>query len=66
MSKYHHYIYTGPVLLFDSCITGRWMGETIAISKEKALSNLKHQYKKKEKLAVNSKIDLPGKIEAVD
>lgn len=47
MSEYHRYVYTGPVLLFDSCITGNWKAETMAVSKEKALSNLKHQYKKK-------------------
>jgi hypothetical protein len=66
MSEYHRYVYIGPVLLFDSCITGNWKAETMAVSKEKALSNLKHQYKKKQRLAVNSKIDLPGKLKAVD
>ena len=66
MGKYHDYIYTGPVFLFDDCINRYWKAETIAVSKEKALSNLKYQYKKKAKLAVNSKISLPGKIKAID
>lgn len=66
MGKYHSYIYIGPVFLFDDCINGYWESETIAVSKEKALSNLKYQYKKKAKLAVSSKISLPGKIKAID
>lgn len=54
MGKYHDYVYTGPVFLFDDCINRYWKAETIAVSKEKA------------KLAVGSKISLPGKIKTID
>lgn len=56
------YIYDGPVLEFNTCITNRWYGYTYAPSEKKALSNLKYQFKKTNNRTANSKITLPGKI----
>lgn len=46
LKSYNHYIYDGPILdKFDKIINPNWHGETMAVSKEKAISNLKYQYK---------------------
>ena len=66
MIEYHRYAYNGPVFIFENCAARRWKAETMAVSKEKALINFKHQYKQGHKLEVNSKINLPGKIEIID
>ena len=39
------YSYTGPVTMFDRCVTNCWKGETYASSEKKAKSNLIFQYK---------------------
>lgn len=39
------YCYEGPVYVFDRCVCDLWYGETWAISKKKAISNLKYQAK---------------------
>lgn len=56
------YIYDGPVMLFDRCITNHWKAETIAVSPAKAKNNLKYRFKKENNLLSTSKIDLPGTI----
>ena len=40
------YNYQGPVWKFDQLVATDWTGETVAISRNKALSNLTYQYKK--------------------
>jgi len=60
------YLYSGPVMLFDKCIEGKWKGETHATSESKAKSNLTYRYKKEAGLISNSRITLPGKIELVN
>lgn len=56
------YSYTGPVMIFDLCITSWWEASTHAVSEKKARSNLVYQFKKKYNYGVNTKISLPGKI----
>lgn len=56
------YIYDGPVLEFDRLLTDHWRAETMAVSKSKAMSNFKYQYKKDHNRLVSSNISLPGEI----
>ncbi len=56
------YSYTGPVTMFDRCVTNCWNGETYASSEKKAKSNLIFQYKKQNGLIPASKVNLPGKL----
>ena len=58
----HKYLYNGPVLIFGNCIQSRWRGETKAISKSKAYSNLTYQWKVDHGYASNTAISLPGPI----
>lgn len=62
MSKY---IYEGPVMEFNTCITNLWKGETIAPSESKARSNLIYQFKKNNHRSPGTKITLPGKIRVI-
>lgn len=39
------YIYEGPVYMFNNIIDNDWYGQTWAVSKKKALSNLAYQFK---------------------
>lgn len=56
------YSYTGPVTMFDRCVTNYWKGETYASSEKKAKSNLVYQYKKQNGLMPGAKVSLPGKL----
>lgn len=56
------YVYDGPIMIFGRCVDDRWHGETVAATKQKAVSNLKYQCRKLIGLVGNSKIDLPGSI----
>ena len=60
------YIYDGPVMVFDTCVTNHWKGETIADSEAKARSNLAYQFKKSSKRVKTAKVSLPGKLTIVD
>lgn len=40
------YSYNGPVMVFNVCVTNNWEATTHAVSKKKALSNFKYQFKK--------------------
>lgn len=62
MTRYH---YKGPVIEFDRCIASDWESETLALSRKKAISNLKYQFKKEFNRVTTSKIELPGKLEIV-
>lgn len=56
------YKYSGPVKAFDRTVNDNWTGETMAVSEEKARSNLAFRYKKETGRAASSKITLPGKL----
>lgn len=58
----YKYVYEGPVMEFDTCLTDRWKGETMAVSESKARSNLAYQFKLRNNRFAGSKITLPGKI----
>lgn len=64
--EYHKYVYEGPVLIFDTLVTDRWKGETVAPSEKKARSNLTYQFKKQNNRIVGNKVTLPGKIKMVN
>lgn len=55
-----HYIYEGPVMSFEKCLTSKWKSSTFASSEKKAKSNLIYQYKKENNLSKTYKINLPG------
>ena len=61
----NHYIYDGPVKVFNTCVTNHWHGETTAVSEKKARCNLTYQYKKTHNRTPSSKITLPGQIKGV-
>ena len=56
----NRYVYDGPVMEFDTCVTRRWKASTYAVSEKKAKSNL--AFKKANKKPTNLKITLPGKV----
>lgn len=56
------YRYDGKVTSFGKLISERWVGETIAVSEEKAKSNLIFRFKKEKNLVTSSKIELPDKL----
>lgn len=47
---------------FDTLLTDRWHGETVAKTKTKAMSNLAYQFKKNHGRLATAKITLPGQI----
>ena len=59
------YSYDGPVYSFQTMLTDRWHGETRAVSKQKAKSNLAYQYKKQNHLLAGADIRLPGIVKEV-
>lgn len=42
----NRYVYDGPVMEFDTCVTRRWKASTYAVSEKKAKSNLAYRFKK--------------------
>ena len=54
----NHYFYEGPVVGFNNVITEKWKGDTYAVSKKKAISNLRYQFKKQHGLVNNTRISL--------
>lgn len=54
------YSYRGPIWdhFYEILIEERWQGETIASSKEKAISNLKYQYRKECNLPIDYSLNL--------
>lgn len=65
-ANYEKYAYSGPVLIFDTCVEENWKGVTYAVSEKKARNNLMYQWKKKNGRVATSKVTLPGKIEKVN
>ena len=59
------YIYEGPVMEFERCITDRWKATTMAASENKARSNFAYQYKKTNNKLPTAKISLPGKVSLI-
>ena len=62
MRKYKKYSYNGPVMRFDRCIDDQFKAETMAISEERARSNIIFQYKKANNLIPSTNISLPEKL----
>ena len=60
------YAYIGPVLVFGKITNSKWSGETLAVSFNKAKSNLMYQYKKQTGRTKNVKIEFTGKIYVVE
>ena len=58
----YKYVYEGPVMEFNRCIASNWRGETMAVSRSKARSNLTYQFKKQFNRVASTKITLPGEI----
>ena len=61
------YSFEGAVYMFERPYCSRWKGKTIAVSPEKARSNLAYQFRKAYGLNTQTPIDLIGplKTEAV-
>lgn len=64
--SYRKYVYDGPVVAFNQCLTSRWKGETMAPTERKARSNLIYQFKRQNNKVAGSKVSLPGKIKMVN
>ena len=60
------YLYKGPVMEFDTLLTDKWEGETVAPSEKKARSNLAYQFKIRNNCIAGTRITLPGKILLID
>lgn len=58
----NRYSYNGPVMVFDTCVTSNWRGETMAVSEKKARSNLVYQFKQATNRVAATRVQLPGKI----
>lgn len=56
------YSYDGPVLVFGTLVSNRWIGQTIASSEAQARNNLAYQFKRSANRIAQSKVTLPGKI----
>lgn len=63
---YHKYVYDGPVMMFNTLVTDRWKGETIAPSEKKARSNLAYQFKIQNNRIAGSRYTLPGTVKMVN
>lgn len=56
------YIYKGPVVIFGKLVANSWSGETVAVSRQKAISNLSYQFKKANNIIENrAKVTLMDK-----
>lgn len=64
--KKHVYIYEGPILEFDRCISSKWVGETTAETEKAAKRNLAYQFKKQNNRTMNARISLPGTIKIIN
>jgi hypothetical protein len=51
---------------FNTLLTDRWEGETVAPSEKKARSNLTYQFKRGNNRIAGTRITLPGKIRMID
>ena len=60
------YLYKGPVMEFNTLLTDRWEGETVAPPEKKARSNLTYQFKRGNNRIAGTRITLPGKIRMID
>lgn len=56
------YLYDGPIMHYNKLVSNRWVGETRAISENKARSNLQYQFKKDNNMMAATKITLAGKV----
>lgn len=52
------YTYQGAVTSFGKLLTNNFTASTVAVSRKKALNNIKAQYKQKYNLAITAKIEL--------
>ena len=52
------YLYNGPVMVFDRCVAGNFVAETIAPSKAKAKSNIIYQFKKNNNLVPSARVSI--------
>ena len=58
------YTYMGPVYVFDRLVADRWTGSTWAVSKEKAITNLKYRFRKDNRIENYTPISMPGELVA--
>lgn len=65
MEGYYKYEYDGPVYEFDTCTVGRWQASTIAVSEDKARSNIAFQYKRYFEKPIRTPIKLPGTLKRI-
>lgn len=64
MQEFRRWAYSGPVVIFNKSV-GNWSGETIAISKKKAESNLKYQCKRDMNLVSSTKVAFFNEVQEV-
>ena len=64
-TRYSKYSFSGAVLKYGTPVCSNWKAETVAPSKEKAISNFKYRFKKEANLIPSVPIELVGQIAAV-
>ena len=58
----NRYIYKGPVFVYGKCVADRWQAETLAATKDKAVSNLKFQAKRTLGLGPQASVTLTADV----
>lgn len=61
-TKKAHYLYSGPVYIYDHKVCDYWIGYTTAKSKSEAARNLAYRFKEEHKWPVRSKLIFPNEI----
>lgn len=55
------YTYSGPVWIFNNLVANKFQATTVAPSREKALSNLKYQFKMLNNYVASARVTLDPK-----
>lgn len=63
MEQKERYYFEGTVTRFDKVVASNWTASTMAVSKQKALANLKYRYAMENNLSSPAGIKLCGSIE---
>lgn len=58
----YRYTYSGPVMEFNTILTNRWFGETVANSDNQARVYLAYQFKSQNNRSENARITLIGDV----
>lgn len=63
MEQKELYYFEGSVMHFDKLVASSWKASTMAVSKKKAMANLKYRYATENNMASTNGIRLIGSVE---